>query len=146
MNIQYEYDLLSANWSCLEFIKATQNDQADSRETLDKVFKKKGLGQMELNMVLSEKHKLESRMVIVPIPDDVYQERIRKASRLVKNKGCQLSNQYKIKARYNIFITNVPADRLFTEDIIQVYRLRWQIELVFYAKRIVMQSNLRNAI
>lgn len=190
MNIQYEYDLLSANWSYLDFTKATRNDQADSRETLDNIetndlhirdlgyvtmpyligvterkafflnrlptqinvyrqkkgrylpidwnslgraFKKKGLKQMELNVVLSKKHKLKSRMVIVPIPDDVYQERIRKASRHAKSKGCQLTNQYKIKARYNIFITNVPADRLSAENIIQVYRLRWQIELVFKA-------------
>ena len=169
MNIQYEYDLLSANWSCLDFTKATRNDQADSRETLDnietndlhirdlgyvtmpyllgiterqafflnrlptqlnvyrqkkgrylpvdwdsldKAFKKKGLRQMELNVVLSKKHKLKSRMVMVPMPDDVYQERIRKASKHAKSKGCQLTNEYKIKARYNIFITNVPADRL----------------------------------
>ena len=188
MNIQYEYDLLSANWSCLDFTKATRNDQADSRETLDnieindlhirdlgyvtmpyllgieerqafflnrlptqlnvyrkkngkyllvdwnsvdRVFKKKELKQMELNVVLSKKHKLESRMVIVPIPDDVYQKRIRKASKHARSKGCQLTNEYKIKARYNIFITNVSADRLSPKDIIQVYRLRWQIELVF---------------
>lgn len=37
MNIQYEYDLLSANWSCLDFTKATRNDQADSRETPDNI-------------------------------------------------------------------------------------------------------------
>ena len=190
MNIQYEYDLLSGNWSCLDFTKATRNDQTDSRETLDKVeandlhirdlgyvtmpyligvterkafflnrlptqinvyrkkkgrylpidwnsldkaFKKKGLRQMELNVILSKKYKLKSRMVIVPMPDDVYQERIRKASKHAKSKGCQLTNEYKIKARYNIFITNVPGDRLSPQDIIQVYRLRWQIELVFKA-------------
>lgn len=190
MNIQYEYDLLSANCSCLEFTKATRNDQADSRETLDnietndlhirdlgyvtmpyllgvaerqafflnrlptqlnvyrqkmekylpvdwnsldKAFRKKGLRQMELNVVLSKKHKLKSRMVIVPIPDEVYQERIRKASKHAKSKGCQLTNEYKIKARYNIFITNVPGERLSPQDIIQAYRLRWQIELVFKA-------------
>ena len=190
MNIQYEYDLLSGNWSCLDFTKATRNDQADSRETLDniepndlhirdlgyvtmpyligvaerqafflnrlptqlnvyrkknekyllvdwnsvdRVFKKKGLKQMELNVVLSKKYKLESRMIIVPIPNNVYKERIRKASKHAKSKGCQLTNEYKIKARYNIFITNVPEDRLSPQDIIQAYRLRWQIELVFKA-------------
>lgn len=37
MNIQYEYDLLSGNWSCLDFTKATRNDQTDSRETLDNI-------------------------------------------------------------------------------------------------------------
>jgi len=190
MNIQYEYDLLSGNWSCLDFTKATRNDQLDSRETidniekddlllrdlgyvtmpyligvvnkgayfinrlpttinvyrkkngkylpidwnsLDRAFKNKGLNQMELNVVLSNKYKLESRMVIVPVPDDVYKERIRKASKHAKSKGCQLTNKYKIKARYNIFITNVPENRLSLKYIIQIYRLRWQIEIIFKA-------------
>ena len=188
MNIQYEYDLLSGNWSCFEFTKATRNDQRDSRETLagiekgdlhirdlgyvtmpylqgvagkgafflnrlptainvycsgthglrqldwkliDKAFKGKKLSQMELDTVLSKKHKLESRMIIMPVPEDVYIERIRKASKHAKSKGCQLTTEYKIKAGYNIFITNAPVDRLSANDIVQVYRLRWQIELVF---------------
>ena len=190
MNIQYEYDLLTGNWTSLDFTKATRNDQKDSRETLDRIkkddllvrdlgyvtmpylygvvdkeayflnrlpttinvyclkdekylpidwglidktFKNKKLGQMELDVMLSKKYNLGPRMVISPVPDSVYQERIRKASKHAKSKGCQLTNEYKIKVRYNIFITNVPTDRLSFQDIIQVYRLRWQIELVFKA-------------
>lgn len=188
MNIQYEFDLLSGNWTCLDFTKATRNDQADSRETLDniekgdllirdlgyvtmpylvgivnkeayflnrlpttinvyrqkkeqyllidwkaidKTFKSKKLSQMELNVILSNNCKLESRMVIVPVPDDVSQERIKEASKHAKSKGCQLSNDYKIKSHYNIFITNVPKEIFSLNDIVQVYRLRWQIEIVF---------------
>jgi len=188
MNIQYEYDLLSGNWSCFELTKATHNDQRDSRETLEKIeeddlhvrdlgyvtmpylngvvdkgayflnrlpttinvysikdeglqlldwksihkeFANKKLSQMELDVVLSKKYNLESRMIIMPIPEEVYAERIRKASKHAKSKGCQLTTEYKIKARYNIFITNAPADRLSVNDVAQVYRLRWQIELVF---------------
>jgi hypothetical protein len=37
MNIQYEYDILSGNWTYLELTKATRNDQLDSRETLDNI-------------------------------------------------------------------------------------------------------------
>lgn len=39
MNIQYEYDLLSGNWSCLDFTKATRNDQKDTSETIDRIQK-----------------------------------------------------------------------------------------------------------
>jgi hypothetical protein len=188
MNIQYEYDLLSGNWSCFELTKATRNDQRDSRETLEKIeeddlqirdlgyvtmpylngvvtqgayflnrlpttinvynmkdeslhlvdwksihkgFANKKTSRMELDVVLSKKYKLKSRMIIMPIPEDVYAERIRKASNHAKSKGCQLTAEYKIKARYNIFITNAPAQRLSVNDIVQVYRLRWQIEIVF---------------
>ena len=161
MNIQYQYDLLSGNWSCFELTKATRNDQRDSRETLekiekndlhirdlgyvtmpylngvvaqgayflnrlptsinvyslenqvlkrldwksvDKAFTDKKLTHMEMDVVLSKKHQLASRMVIMPVPENVYVERVSKALKHAKSKGCQLTAEYKIKARYNIFI------------------------------------------
>jgi hypothetical protein len=100
-------------------------------DSVGKAFENKGLTHMELNVTLSNKYKLESRMVIVPVPDDVYRERIRKASKHAKSKGCQLTKEYKTKSRYNIFITNVPGHRLSLHDVVQIYRLRWQIELIF---------------
>lgn len=37
--------------------------------------------------------------------------------------------------RYHCYMTNVPADRLAAEDITDVYRLRWQVELLFKSMR-----------
>lgn len=71
------------------------------------------------------------RMVMEPVPEEVYKERIKKASQHAKSKSCQLSKEYKTKAKYNIYITNVPIDIISPEDIAKVYGLRWQIELVF---------------
>lgn len=106
-------------------------DQPVDWAEVDKRFGKNGLVQMELDVVLSKKHKLDARMVILPVPEHVYSERVRNAAKHAKSKGCQLSNEYKIKAKYNIFITNVPPNRLCFQDIVQLYRLRWQIEIVF---------------
>jgi Transposase DDE domain len=39
MNIQYEYDLLSGNWTSLELTSIKRNDQLDSKETIDKIAK-----------------------------------------------------------------------------------------------------------
>lgn len=98
---------------------------------LDKQFEKNALSKMELDVVLTTKHKLGARMVLTPVPKQVYCQRIKNASKHAKSKGCQLSKEYKIKARYNIFITNVPKKQLSFQDITQLYRLRWQIEIVF---------------
>ena len=38
MNMQFEYDLLSGSWNCIELTKATRNDQADSKETADDIY------------------------------------------------------------------------------------------------------------
>jgi hypothetical protein len=98
---------------------------------VDKQFEKNALSQMELNVVLTSKHKIGARIVLAPVPKEVYSQRIKNASKHARSKGCQLSKEYKIKAKYNIFITNVPPERLSFKDIMQLYRLRWQIEIVF---------------
>lgn len=108
---------------------------------INKKMKKCNLKQMELDVLLSKKYKLKARMVIQPIPEDVYAERIRKATKRAKSQGCQLTAEYKIKARYNIFITNIPVDLLTGTDVVQTYRLRWQIELVFKAWKSTLSVN-----
>lgn len=98
---------------------------------IDKKFEENALSQMELDVVLTMKNKLGARMIILPVPEQVYCQRIKNASKHAKSKGCQLSNEYKIEAKYNIYITNVPQEKLSFKDIVHIYRLRWQIELVF---------------
>lgn len=105
--------------------------QIDWKE-IDNKIKKYNLGQLELEVYIGKKEKLKSRLVIFPMPDNVVKERLRVAKQGGKRKkGYQLSDEYRIKAHYNIFITNVSQDIISTSEIKQVYSLRWQIELVF---------------
>lgn len=101
-------------------------------KALDKKIKEKGLNHLELEVYLGEKDKIKTRLLLAPIPDCVAQERIRKAKQGGKrSKGYQLSKEYKIKAHYNIYISNVPQEILSIDQVIETYKLRWQIELVF---------------
>jgi hypothetical protein len=95
--------------------------------------------QLEIYLFDKKREKIKCRMVLLPVPDEVKNERIRKAKiGGQRTNGYQLSYEYKIKAGYNIFITNVPEEILSSDQISQVYRLRWQIELIFK----VWKSNL----
>ena len=71
------------------------------------------------------------RLLIEKVPDELYEQRLRKAEQWACKKGRKLSKVKKIKMRFNIFITNVAEQDLSQEAIQQIYRLRWQIELVF---------------
>ena len=71
------------------------------------------------------------RLIAVTVPDQVYNERIRKAQKQAKSHGLCLSDEYKERCRFSIFITNVDEKILKATDVIQLYRLRWQIELIF---------------
>lgn len=100
---------------------------------IDRKMRQNEIDHLELDVFLGKKEMLPSRLIIKPVPEHVYQERIKKTSKHAKSKGAQVTDEYKIKAHYNLFITNTKQEQLSTQDIEKVYRLRWQIELVFKA-------------
>ena len=77
------------------------------------------------------KNVFDCRLIAVPVPEQVWAERIRTAQIRMKSMGSELSDEYKSRCRFSIFITNTDQATLKAVDIIQLYRLRWQIELVF---------------
>jgi len=103
-------------------------------DKLHKEMKQSGIQEKELVVYLGKNDKIKTRMVLFPVDNKVAESRIRKASKGGKRKKkYQLSKEYKIKAHYNIFITNVPEQILSTTQIQKIYKLRWQIELIFKA-------------
>ena len=77
------------------------------------------------------KDAFDCRLIALPVPEQVWTERIRKAQAKAKSIGYELTDEYKHRCRLSLFITNVSKETLKTDEIIQLYRLRWQIELVF---------------
>ncbi|WP_430937424.1 transposase, partial [Saccharicrinis sp. 156] len=95
-------------------------------------FKKNDAASLETEVYLGKKEKIGSRLLIVPVPEQVAAGRIRKAKQGGnRKKGYAISGEYKAKAHFNLFITNVPAKVLSAEKVILAYRLRWQIEILF---------------
>ena len=97
---------------------------------IQRKMKKQGIKQMEIQVYISEQ-KLPVRMIIYTLPDEVIEPRQRKARRNAQKKGRQISKQYLIRSRFNLFITNLSPEQLSVENAWQLYRMRWQIELVF---------------
>ncbi len=86
---------------------------------------------LEKEIYLSFKNRLCMRLIIYLLPDDVVSKRMRNKNAEYNKKGRTLSKRYKIRARFNLMITNasiedIPADMVYT-----LYRIRWQIELIF---------------
>lgn len=78
-----------------------------------------------------DKKTFECRLIAVPVPQQVYDERIRKAQQRAKSHGKNISDEYKARCRFSIYITNAEQQMLKAADIIDLYRIRWQIELIF---------------
>ena len=67
---------------------------------------------------------------MMPLPPQQVAERIRKA-RSHRDRRLNHSEDYYLWLGYNVFITNVDADTLSAAEIMQAYKVRWQIEILF---------------
>jgi hypothetical protein len=115
----------------MHFIHAESGENID----FDSVYRKMEsaqLSHMELPIVIGNK-KLPGRLIAEMLPEKEVQKRLAKANHEAKKKGRKLSDEYKSRARLNLFITNVPVEWLATSQIRKIYRIRWQIELRFKA-------------
>lgn len=86
---------------------------------------------MEIDVLIGEKKKLPVRLIVNLLPEEVYNERIRKITKQYQKKGKKISERYKEYARFNFYITNIPSETVSLGELMLLYRLRWQIELVF---------------
>ncbi len=100
-------------------------------EAIYTYMKKTGIDRIEKKVVIGSKDKFPVRLTIELMPDDVYQKRIREINKKNKQKGCETSQEYKNRARFNLFVTNITLDMLPAQAITTLYKIRWQIELVF---------------
>jgi hypothetical protein len=74
--------------------------------------------------------KLPVRLILVPVPEAVAHKRIEKLQKTAKHKKWNLSDDRLKMCHFNIFITNIDDD-VSDQTIVDLYSLRWQIELVF---------------
>lgn len=108
---------------------------------LYKKYNKPGAREMEVYM--GEK-KYRTRLVFEPVPERVYEQRVRKRRAVSKKKGRNTSKENLQRQRFNLLITNTAID---AADLRKVYRLRWQVELVFKGwksfERIALSGEVR---
>lgn len=85
----------------------------------------------EITLYLKTEPTFPVRLVYARLPDEVVAQRRRKANASAKRRGKTCSQRHLDLLAWALFITNVPADWLAPSQILLVYRLRWQVELVF---------------
>lgn len=80
---------------------------------------------------LGGKHGLLVRLVGWRLPPQSRAQRRQRARATEQRRGWQYSAAYQALLGWNLYVTNVPRERLSTEQVSLLYRLRWQIELLF---------------
>ena len=80
---------------------------------------------------LGTETRLDCRLVAVRLPENVAQQRLRKLKQTLKKKGRTISERQRVMCQWLVLITNLPADQFTIEEICVLYRVRWQVELLF---------------
>jgi hypothetical protein len=94
---------------------------------------KNNIERLDKQVFIGSDEKFPVRLVIGLIPEEVVAARMQKINKYNKKKGRQTGKDYINKARFNLFITNIPDDTMECEAIANIYKIRWQIELIFKA-------------
>ncbi len=92
---------------------------------------KNNLLRIEKDVFVGKNGQLPLRLVIELMPEEVYAKRMQKINKGNKKKGYHTSKEYSRRARFNLFVTNIPGDMAPAQAISTFYKIRWQVELVF---------------
>ena len=103
----------------IDFAKLYQNMKEGNIQRLDQ------------KVYIGAEEKFPVRLIIELVPEEVVATRLQKANKYNKKKGRQTGEEYKKRALFNLFITNFTEDMLADEAIVKIYRIRWQVELIF---------------
>ena len=107
----------------------------DHKDALDigmylkqKIFQKQNI--ISINGFLGN-DKIPIRLIMYRNPENVVNKRLREANIVAKSKGRTMSESKRLSLHFSMFITNVSEEMLSDEVIGTVYRLRWEVELIF---------------
>jgi IS4 transposase len=103
--------------------------EKDGTSSFNLLYQLRRFGSVDVEVLLGTQEKVPVRLVAIPVPEHVAAERRRKA-KLNRDKRLNLSKNHLALLNWNIFILNVPNDILTIDQIAQLYRLRWRIEII----------------
>jgi hypothetical protein len=89
-------------------------------------------GSWDASVLLGQTERLPVRLVARLLPTPVAAERRRKA-RANRDRRLRPSPERLALLDWEIFLTNVPPDRWSAAEVVETYRLRWRIEILFKA-------------
>lgn len=89
------------------------------------------LSVIDLTVYIGQKARLPVRLVCYRLPDEIVSKRRREARKNARKKGRNCTKAHLDRLAFGLYITNVDQAIFSAEQVATVYRIRWQIELMF---------------
>jgi hypothetical protein len=94
-------------------------------------WRKDGVKVADITASVGNKNRAEGRLVALACPQDVVARRLVNLEKDGKHRGRPVSVRQREMCHWTVLFSNIPGDWLNAEQLWIIYRLRWQIELLF---------------
>lgn len=102
----------------------------DINQIVDQM-KAKQISSLAIEVLVGAQEKFPTKAIFTLLPQQVAEQRLRKAYYNAKTRNWNVTKEFIAWSNVNVFITNIPDQLIVNEHIANIYRLRWQIELMF---------------
>jgi hypothetical protein len=93
-------------------------------------------------MVVEQKDCLPVRLIALVLPEDQAEALRQQKQRQARDKGRTLSPQALFLAGFVLLVTTLPAQSWSSEQLLELYRARWQIEVLFKRIKQVLSMHI----
>jgi Transposase DDE domain len=101
------------------------------RFDLDRMLRQSERELFEIEVVFGSKQEVLSRLIIAPVPQKVANARRRRAREAARRQGRTPTQTTLNRCDWTLILTNSSEQQLPTSTVLEVYCVRWQVELVF---------------
>lgn len=115
--------------------------EADS--SLEEVLEKEKGDLLDFAVTLGEERH-PARLVAIRARPEVAEKVLREANESARKQGRTLSQSQRLRCQWHLVVANIPADKLSARQMSELYRCRWNIEIIFRAWK--QSANLDRAL
>ncbi|RMD99200.1 MAG: IS4 family transposase [Bacteroidetes bacterium] len=126
---QYEKD--GTFWLSRLMINVHVYDESGQRIDLIDFLPRQRGSSLDLPVLLGKKEKHKARLMALRVPEEVESERRRRLLYRAKRKGQTVSAKRLALCGWTLFVTSIRGTFLTPAKTLSLYRVRWQIELLF---------------
>jgi len=106
-------------------------DAAGQRLELAAWLQGRGAQPVDERVTLGRKQQVGARLLAAPVPQAIADARRRKLREALRSQGQTMSRDRSALTGWTLLVTNAPAELISLTEALVLYRVRWQIELLF---------------
>ena len=109
------------------YIKRADMFEQLTHRKIETMLKKRGVQYLDIPVFIGKEALIPVRLTANLLSSKDAKQRLNR----YKKRGQKINKEKQIVSNLNLFITNVEEDKISSDEIYRLYKIRWQIELIF---------------